>query len=368
VEVSPLWVAARGTWVHRRLDMMRRKITVGALVLGGLLRASSASADDGPGHPLSLEEQAQDLEHKAQEAQSAKDVERARALRLQAFSLQANANTALELGRTELELKRYRDSAEHLDYALRMLPQNTSEKTRTLAKKALAEAKAQIAVVQATTNRSGAEIRVDGKNIGRAPLPSSIYLEPGSHEISAHFESNSITRPVVVLGGQEYQLTLPLVSRQATSSHRRLAPAALREQPAPPPVAAPAETSRSPVPLLIGGTVFVAGLASGILFRLDSNSKYQTADELRARRTTTGCVGEQSLSDDCTALRAAAESADRSRNWSTVGFAAAGTALVGTLAYWYWPLRSNNPKQAARLQLTPLVSGSSSGLLLRAEY
>lgn len=366
MEVPPVWIATRGACVAHRLEMTNRVIVAGALVLSGLLRVSLACADNGPERTLSLEEQVQALE---QEAQLAKDPERARGLRLQAFSLQANAVTALELGRTELELKRYRDSAEHLDYAVRMLPETASEKTRSLAKKALAEAKAQIAVVRATTNRPGAEIHVDGKGIGKAPLATSIYLEPGNHEISAHFENNSITRPVVVVGGQEYRLTLPLVTRLAGSTHRHpTTVTASDQQTLPQRTTSATETSRSPVPLLIGGTVFVAGLATGIVFALDSSAKFETADEIRARRATTGCAGDQNRSDECATLRAAAESGDRSRNWSIAGFAASGAALVGSVVYWYWPWHHENPRQAARLQLSPIVSDSATGLVLRGAY
>jgi tetratricopeptide (TPR) repeat protein len=338
------------------------------MVLSGLLQAPHASAEERSSPSAAPEQQLQALEQKAQEAQQANDTERARGFWLQAFSLQATASTALSLGKAELELKRYRDSAEHLDYALRMLPDTASEQTRTAAKKALAEAKAQIAVIQATTNRPGAEVRVDGKTVGKAPLQSSIYLDPGTHDISAHWENNSITRPVAVLAGQEYQLTLPLIISRATPSNQKHATPVARRAPEPTPVMTSSESFPDPIPLLVGGTTFVAGLASGIVFRLDSDAQYRNAEAMRSKRASTGCLGELSQSEECVALRAAAEAGDRSRNWSTVGFAVAGTALVGTLVYLYWPWRGEKPKRAALLQLTPLVSHTAPGLSLYGEY
>jgi len=355
--------------------MMRSVVIACSALLIGALQSPRASAQEAIPSTTSLDQQVRAIDHNAQEALEAKDFERARRLWLKAFLLQPSAGIALSLGRLDLELKRYRDSAEHLDVALRTLPDTASEDTRTLAKKALAEAKAQIAVVHATTNRRGADIRIDGKSVGTAPLATSLYLEPGTHEISAHLESNSITRPVVVEAGKEYQLSLPLIvpSRTLVSNRERAGAASQRGQtPGNAGIAAPTieSSSRSPAPLIVGGAAFVAGLASAIVFRLNSDTQYDKANELRANRATIGCKDAQATSDECAALRAATESGDRSRNWSTVGFAVAGAALVGTLTYWYWPWRSEKAQQSARahLRFTPNISAHVSGLMLSGDY
>jgi tetratricopeptide (TPR) repeat protein len=353
--------------------MMRPLVIACSALLIGFLQSPRASAQDAV-PSTSLDQQLRAIGLHAQQAYEAKDFERARSLWLRAFALQPSADVALSLGRLDLELKRYRDSAEHLDVALRTLPDTTSEDTRALAKKALAEAKAQIAVVHATTNRAGADIRIDGKSAGRAPLVTSLYLEPGAHEISAHVESNSIKRPVVVEPGKEYQLSLPLLapSRSLVSNRERAIATSQRDPTArSAPVAAPTtESSPSPAPLIIGGAVFVAGLASAVVFRLNSDAQYDKADQLHAKRATLGCENAQATSDECTALRAAAESGDRSRNWSTIGFGVAGAALVGTLTYWYWPWRGEKTPQTARahLRFTPNLSEHVSGLVLSGEY
>lgn len=355
--------------------MMRSVVIACSALLIGLLQSPRASAEDAIPSATLLEQQVRAIDHNAQEAFEAKDFERARSLWLKAFLLQPSARIALSLGRLDLELKRYRDSAEHLDVALRTLSDTASEDTRTLAKKALAEAKAQIAVVHATTNRAGADIRIDGKSVGKAPLAASLYLEPGTHDISAHLESNSITRPVVVEAGKEYQLSLPLIasSRALVSNRERAVATASPREPTPrkaQDTVPTTEASRNPAPLIVGGAVFVAGLASAVVFRLNSDAQYDKADQLRANRATIGCKDTQATSDECAALRAATESGDRSRNWSTVGFGVAGAALVGTLAYWYWPWRNDKAPQSAsaHLRFSPNFSGHASGLLLLGDY
>jgi len=354
--------------------MLRSVIIACSALLIGTLQSPRAAAEDARPSAVSIEQQVRTIDHNAQDALRAKDFERARSLWLKALSLQPSAGVALSLGRLDLELKRYRDSAEHLDFALRTLSDTASEDTRTLAKKALAEAKAQIAVVHATSNRPGADIRIDGKSVGKAPLATSLYLEPGTHDISAHFESNSITRPVVVEAGKEYQLSLPLMVPSRTLASNREHASAPKQRVQPPSTAVTAaptlESSRNPMPLIVGGAVFVAGLASAVVFRLNSDAQYDKADRLHTSRATIGCKDAQSTTDECAALLAATESGDRSRNWSTAGFAVAGAALVSTLTYWYWPWRSEKPPQSAsaHLRFTPNLSEHGSGLLLSGDY
>jgi len=354
--------------------MLRSVVIACSALLISTLQSPHASAEDATPLAASVDPQVRAIDHNAQEAFEAKDFERARSLWLKAFSLQPSPGVALSLGRLDLELKRYRDSAEHLDFALRTLPDTASEDTRTQAKKALAEAKAQIAVLHATTNRAGADIRIDGKSVGKAPLATSLYLEPGNHDISAYLESNSITRPVVVAAGKEYQLSLPLMmlSRTLVSNRERASAPSRRDQTASTEVTAvpTIESSRSPAPLVVGGAVFVAGLASAVVFRLNSDNQYDKADQLRANRAAIGCKDAQATSDACAALRAATESGDRSRNWSTAGLVVAGAALVGTLTYWYWPWRSEKSLQSAsaHLRFTPNFSEHGSGLVLSGDY
>ena len=138
--------------------MLRSVIIACSALLIGTLQSPRAAAEDARPSAVSIEQQVRTIDHNAQDALRAKDFERARSLWLKALSLQPSAGVALSLGRLDLELKRYRDSAEHIDLALRTLSDTASEDTRALAKKALAEAKAQIAVVHATSNRPGADM------------------------------------------------------------------------------------------------------------------------------------------------------------------------------------------------------------------
>ena len=346
-------------------------IACGVLLVGAVASPSAFAAGSANAATLpSKDEEAHEFHVRAQAAFESGDFEQARGLFLQAWSIKQSPAIALGLGQTEAELKRYRDCAEHLDVALRALPPTVSESVRSVAKKALAEAKAQVAVVQATTNRPGAEIRVDGKAVGKAPLPGPLYLDPGSHDISARLDSNSITRPVIVSAGQEYSLSLPLISQK-----RNLGPGRDQANSLGPNNAAHDSTlgtasSRSPVPVLVGGALFAAGLATGIVFRLNSDSQFDSAQALRTQLDGTSCNGAAANKDKCSALAAAAESGDRSRNISTVGFAVAGVALAGTLAYWFWPSKGEKATTSAlrHIHIGPSLADHASGLVMSGTF
>lgn len=312
------------------------------------------------------------LYKKAQAAFESSDYQQARGLLLKAWAIQPSPEIALSLGQAELELKRYRDCAEHLDYAIRNIAPTASQSVLEMAKKALAESKTQLAVIRVTTNREGADIRVNGKLVGQAPLGSPLFLEPGTHEIAAHFGNSGITRPVSVEAGQESSLSLPIVAQpnRNDSPWASGAPRATPFQPAAGPIAPDHPQQRSFVPLIIGGATVLLGLTTAIVFRIDSDSEFNNANALRARLAQSGCQGAAAAADDCAALMTASQNGDHSRNLSTVGLAIATGALLGTVAYWYWPKPgANSTAQTSDwLKLSAGFAGQSSGILLSGEY
>jgi hypothetical protein len=314
------------------------------------------------------------LYRKAQAAFEAEDFERARGLFLQAWQIQPSADIALGLGQSELELKRYRDCAEHLEYAIRKIPPFVGDNVVETAKKALARAKSQVAVLRATTNREGAEIRLDGRVVGKSPLPAVLFIEPGQHEIAAAIGTNGIARPVSVDAGQEYSIDLPIVAQSSirTSSWANRAHRSSTIQPAGPSGSPPKaqNSERSPLPVIIGGAAIAAGLTTALVFRLDSDSQFNQANTMRQKLSQTGCSGATAPLQDCAALMGATQSGDRSRNWSTAGFTLAGVALAGTLAYWYWPRSESTPAaQSSKKWMLRAVSGANfSGVSLAGEY
>ncbi len=353
--------------------MRHHSLSVGLLILGcagarfAHAEAPEPSALDRPDENSPLRA----LYKEAQAAFEAGDFERARGLFLQAYGIQPRAEVALGLGQAEFELKRYRDCAEHLDVAIHNLGPNVSEAVFAQAKKALAEAKTRVAVLHVATQRAGAEILVDGKAVGTAPLALPVYLEPGAHEIAARLGQNGITRPVSIQAGEESSITLPLAAQGLADEFpwSSGAPrAASRNEPSRPSTPEPSPP-RSLIPVIIGGAAVLAAATTAIVFRIDSDSQFDDADALRTKLARTGCPSSTS-SDDCAALKTANQNGDRARNWSTAAVVVGTGALLATLAYWYWPTPSSKTSAGAskQVRLSAGITLESSGIFVSGNF
>jgi uncharacterized membrane protein YebE (DUF533 family) len=120
----------------------------------------------------------------------------------------------------------------------------------------------------------------------------------------------------------------------------------------------------------MGGAVLLAGITTGIVFRLDSDSQFNNADTLRSRLAKTGCQGAPPDQGDCAALLTAAKNGDRSRNWSTAGFLVATGALLGTAAYWYWPQGDTkaSAQDSNRVRLGVAMLPQGTGIMVIGDY
>jgi hypothetical protein len=79
---------------------------------------------------------------------------------------------------------------------------------------------ARVARVQIGSDPAGAELLVDGRSYGRAPLPRAIYLDPGRHELRARPPAGGAdtVRAIDAAAGQDLQLTLALARAPAASA------------------------------------------------------------------------------------------------------------------------------------------------------
>src|SRR5262249_18730859 len=88
----------------------------------------------------------------------------------EAMKLNPTNDVAVNLGQVEYRLGKYPDSAEHLAYALRNWPLVSDKAARERAEKRLREVRDLVGSLSVTASVNGADIAVDGKVIGHAPL------------------------------------------------------------------------------------------------------------------------------------------------------------------------------------------------------
>jgi len=107
---------------------------------------------------------------------------------LEAYSKAWNAKQhftiAANLADVEYRLGKYRDAATHLQFFIAHLPPEYANQ-RAGAEQRLEQCKSHLIGVRVTVNVPGATVLLDGVELGRAPLPEEIWLEPGSHSLEA---------------------------------------------------------------------------------------------------------------------------------------------------------------------------------------
>jgi hypothetical protein len=109
-------------------------------------------------------------------------------------------------------------------------------------------------------------------------------------------------------------------------------------------------SSPSLVPVVVGGALFAAGLATGVGFHFAAAADSRRADELRADMSAGSCTGGPGAPAGCAALRDAAAERDHHVNLSTAGFVVAAVALVATPAYWFlWPAPARQDTGSVRV-------------------
>jgi hypothetical protein len=280
-----------------------------------------------------------DLFRKGSKALEARKYVEAQKTLEEAWSLRQTYDVAAALAQAESELGHYVKAAGYLDFCLKNIAPAESEQTLQQLQQAFEEVKLHIAVVRVSVNRDGAEVSIGERRVGTSPLPSELFLEPGTLSVRARHEGLEASDTLVTEAGGQYALDLSLAA--PTSPAAKLEPVPPPTAVAPPsaPVDRGSTDREGPnlVPVVVGGTVFLLGVGTGLGLHFAATSDAEDADAIRKRTGANGCATGSADSSDCASLRSLAESQDRNRNLSTASFIVGGAALVGTAAYWFWP-------------------------------
>jgi hypothetical protein len=150
---------------------------------------------------------------------------------------------------------------------------------------------AQVARLDTSALPPGAEVIVDGSGRGKTPLPRSVYLDPGPHEISIFLSTSAarISQPVEARAGQVVAVELhpdpPAVATLAPTAATPLTPQVdWRSGGGPPPASHLGLYSTSAIVAAAGGIVLLGvGATFGILAQRAGDSL--TRDSQRATPT-----------------------------------------------------------------------------------
>jgi hypothetical protein len=316
-----------------------------------LTHAWSARAQTPTGIPAppdeALSETARELFAKGVNAARQQRWDQCHAAFLAAYGVKPHPQIAGNLSACEVKLGMYRDAAEHVSIFLRAQRPDAPPERRAAADAVLREASAKIAIVQLYADPTGAEVRLDGRSIGNAPLPLPLFLDPGVHVVEVRQEGFvTVKHPVNARAGNSTEIKI------------ELAPVAV-----PKPIDTTTTLRRSVVPGIVLGAVAVAGLATGTGLYVASTGDRSTADTLTNAilGAKHSCVPRAPNFDSrCSQAHSAASSSDALHNAGVATLIGAGAVAVAAGLSFVWP--------ASRVTVAPAAGRSGAGLWAQGSF
>lgn len=280
---------------------------------------------------------------------------------LTAWRLKQHYQIAANLGRAELELRKYRDAAEHLTYFLREASDVHADE-REAAQAMLDEARANVGALTIIVDRAGAEVLIDGVAVGKAPLAHEIFVDPGQRAIAAKLGGFDDDQRLlnVAAGSSPRILLMPTPAAGAGSS-----PADSKSAPTPAPMlsssdAQSAGTARTTIIATgITGAAVATGLGvvSVVIASANGSDAQAILDSCRGRVCEThGAPAEHNelASDKATFQNVAV--------WSFIGAGALGASTI------IYALVTSSPKSTSSLTASVLPTSGGGGVLVTASW
>lgn len=272
-----------------------------------------------------------------------------------AHEISGSYTVLLDLGQAYAAAGQPVQAVEALGQYLREGGAQVPQARREEAEALIAEQEGRIATIIVRCDPSGAEIRVDGNEVGKCPLPGPVQLMAGSHTLVASLADHSPQEHKLELVGKEQKVVDVRLEGGAAAGQTAgtdTAPTLVS------PPGAASGWSRKTVAYVVGG-VGAASLAVGAVFgvraitkRLDSNRH---------------CPQEQ-----CT--QEGVDLNNQAKTAARVADITVGVGLVGVAVAVYLLLRpgSTSPTppgtMAFGMDLSPEVGPGQAGLTLRGSW
>jgi hypothetical protein len=252
--------------------------------------------------------------------------EEAASILAEAWAIRQTYDVAAALAQAEIQLKRYRDAAEHLQFGLSHFAPVESENTLNQLRAAFVDIKSHIATLKISVAQAGAKVQLDDRQVGVSPLPAPQFVDPGVHTLQAQLNGESATVVVNVEAGREYPVELELTAsgKADASSQVSVRPSADTD-------------NHNLVPVIVGGAVAAVGTAGLIAFSFAASSDTDTIERLKLKNGPSGCADGSASPADCSAQLEAVHSHDKNRNLAVASAIVGAVGLVTIPIYWFWP-------------------------------
>ncbi|WP_199693542.1 hypothetical protein [Sorangium cellulosum] len=297
------------------------------------------------------------LERSADRAVAEGQLARARDLWLQVWQLAPSEKAACNVGQLAFRVADMVRAAEFLALCLERTPApRSAEERERYASRALDLARVKQEVGALTfAVPPGAQLSIDGRPVGQAPLGREVYVEPGSHRIRAALGAAAKETAVEVRAGEARLLVIDLAPLAPPAPAGGLAP--------PAPVGAEQATPRAPAPagwpeaagpaatgsdgpatglVLLGGAATAGCISLGAIFLAEANGHQRRFDDLLARNHG----GYRIAGAELQRAQSAYSAMGRAEERAAIALTAGALLGAGTLIYALFP-RSRGPRVTA---------------------
>ncbi|CAN90791.1 hypothetical protein predicted by Glimmer/Critica [Sorangium cellulosum So ce56] len=342
----------------------------------GIAAAQPAAPQDAPIFGADAANRADAAYRRALRLYSDKKYVEAEAELQSAWELNPTFDVAYNLGNTKYQLKKHKEAAQYLSFALRNWPlMKAAAKLKTTAEQRYSESRAQVGALVVTAGVPGAEVLVDGHVVGKAPLEGEVFVDPGEHRVEARhldYEQASQTVSVAKGGTAEVKLAMALVNAapQASAGATPYGGAGaagagvvgpVAGSPAMPAEPQPLPEKKNWVPVIALGAASAVGLGVGIGMTVAGSN---VLDDVHAQRQSIRNAGGQctkpsaSFVDDCAELSSAGERVDTLGHVAGAAYVASGVLAAAALTYALWPRGETRTAGQPRVVATAHPTGA----------
>lgn len=291
--------------------------------------------------------------------------ERALLLFQKAFSIARTPRTTAQLGLCEMAVGYWTDADHHLTEGLSSPEHPWISKNRADLESALAAARKNIGELVVEGSPTGANVFLNGKQIGQLPLPAAIRLNKGPIEVelrSPGYESAS--KSTAIRGGDKERVQIALNRSTVAANEPSVSPLI-----APPQESTQRSTSR-PVAWALGG-VAAAALIFGVVETFTWTKKQDEFDNhLGPLPSDPAAVGHNCGTDEpahggagCQGIH---DDLSRARLLAIVGYGV-GAAAAATSIVLFATSASDSPRRDTAFSCAPLLptGGLTCGAITR---
>jgi len=274
----------------------------------------------------------------------------------EAFKLKPQYDIAGNLGIAQIGQDKFREAAQNLAYTLRLFPVTGDPETRKMMQRPYDLAKQYVGALKVRVNVKGADVLVDGKSVGEAPLLDPVYVEAGEHKVEAKLTGyHDALYPVRVDKGSSVDVQLNLMPMPKAEGGGEDMELVVRK--------------RSKLPAIIAGGVAVAAAGVGVAMMVVSAGKKDDALVLDKAIGAGGCTG--AMPDGrCQELRDTAYQVDTFHNVGVGAFIGAGVLAAAAVGYLVWPQQKVLQKKVTGLavQAAPVIGRGQGGIVFSGSF